>query len=148
MICSCCGGGITTSGGCISCMGRLWCVYCQAQFCANHGQEAFARHYEKCSGVSTVSVKVTVVEREVIHDLKCWPVYYRKIVSGEKPFDVRKGNDRTYQVGDYLDLREWDPETKEYTKAHAVRKVTYVMHGAPFLPDDLWVLGLSRESYP
>lgn len=81
------------------------------------------------------------------HSLKCWPFYYRTMVSGEKPFDVRKGDDRKYGVGDFVDLREWDPETGSYTGAHCVRRITYVMHGAPFLPADTWVLGLSRETH-
>jgi hypothetical protein len=81
----------------------------------------------------------------VIHDLKAWPVYYRAVISGEKTFDVRKGNDRKFLVGNFVDLREWDPETNQYTGAHAVRKITYVMHGAPLLPDDVWVLALFRE---
>lgn len=60
MSCGCCGEWITTSGGCIHCMGHIWCCYCKSEFCANHGQEAFASHHKKCSGVSTVNIKVTV----------------------------------------------------------------------------------------
>lgn len=89
---------------------------------------------------------MTTSASEVIHDLKCWPVYYRAIIGGSKTFEVRKGMDRLYKTGDYLDLREWDPETKQYTGAHAVRRISYVMHGPPFLPDDVWVLGLHDTS--
>ena len=78
----------------------------------------------------------------VIHSLKCWPVYYRAILSGDKTFDIRRGNDRIYQVGDCVDLLEWDPETMAYTGAHALRRISYVMHGAPLLPDDAWVFAL------
>ncbi|MCH7799049.1 MAG: DUF3850 domain-containing protein [Planctomycetes bacterium] len=41
--------------------------------------------------------------------LKIWPQYYQPIVTGEKKFERRK-NDRDYQVGDQLLLREWDPK--------------------------------------
>lgn len=77
------------------------------------------------------------------HDLKVWPRYFGALLSGSKRFEVRKGNDRQYAVGDALMLREWDPETKDYTGAVIRRDVTYVLHGGPFLPDDLWVLGIS-----
>lgn len=82
-----------------------------------------------------------------VHELKCWPLYYGPILSGLKPFDVRQGNDRQYQVDDIVTFREWDPEKLEYTGNSCTRQITYVMHGAPFLPEDMWVLGLSREKW-
>lgn len=78
----------------------------------------------------------------MVHELKCWPEYFGAILSGSKTFDIRKGNDRDYKVGDELKLREWDPKLSEYTGAFLIRYVTYVMHGPPFLPDDIWLLGL------
>lgn len=59
MICRCCGAWATTTGGCIRCIASLWCGHCQAQFCGNHGQEAFANHREKCYGINTVNITVT-----------------------------------------------------------------------------------------
>lgn len=88
-----------------------------------------------------------ITEPNTIHPLKCWPDYYQPIATGEKPFDVRVGNGLQYEVGHYLELLEWDPETKAFTGSSCTKKITYVMHGAPFLPEDTWVLGLSRESY-
>lgn len=43
------------------------------------------------------------------HDLKVWPVYFERLLDGTKTFDVRK-DDRNYQAGDILILREWQPE--------------------------------------
>lgn len=80
--------------------------------------------------------------KRTIHSLKSWPEYYRPVVSGEKTFEVRVGNDRIYKVGDYIDLVEYTQETKTPTGSHATREITYVMHGHPFLPENVWVLGL------
>lgn len=85
------------------------------------------------------------------HELKCWPEFFDAIRNEEKTFDVRKGNDRVYHVGDYLNLREYDPNRKAYTGRSQVRGVGYIMHGGPWLPEDTWVLGLyavAREDGP
>lgn len=44
----------------------------------------------------------------VTHDLKTWPVFYERLLDGSKTFEVRK-DDRGYQTGDTLRLREYDP---------------------------------------
>lgn len=44
------------------------------------------------------------------HTLKVVPPYFDALVSGSKTFEVRK-NDRAYQAGDVLRLREWHPGT-------------------------------------
>ena len=40
--------------------------------------------------------------------LKCWPEFFDSIIRGQKPWEVRK-NDRNFQVGDVLLLKEWKP---------------------------------------
>jgi len=65
------------------------------------------------------------------HDLKIWPNYFGPVQSGAKPFEVRK-NDRDYQPGHRLRLREWDPNTKEYTGREVVRVVGYMLRGPAF----------------
>jgi hypothetical protein len=59
------------------------------------------------------------------HDLKCWPVFFEKILTGEKRHEIRL-NDRNFQVGDILQLREWDPITKRHTGRAVLREVTYI----------------------
>ena len=61
----------------------------------------------------------------VMHELKTWPEYFRKVVSGDKTFEIRK-NDRDYQVGDMLSLYEWCPEEEQYTKECVIVEVTYI----------------------
>ena len=43
------------------------------------------------------------------HELKLHPRYFNRVADGTKPFEIRK-NDRDYQVGDRLILREYDPD--------------------------------------
>lgn len=43
------------------------------------------------------------------HNLKIWPPYYCRIADGSKTFEVRE-NDRGFQPGDTVLLREYDPE--------------------------------------
>lgn len=44
----------------------------------------------------------------VTHTVKCWPEFFRRLADGSKTFEVRK-NDRGYQCGDDLVIKEWDP---------------------------------------
>ena len=75
-----------------------------------------------------------------IHRLKILPPYYEAVASGVKTFEVRR-DDRGYQVGDTLVLREWNPEVKEigvewyapaYTGRELAREVTYILRGPAF----------------
>lgn len=74
------------------------------------------------------------------HELKCWPEFFAPMVSGEKPFDVRR-NDRGFQRGDTILLREWNPNTKEYTGRDVRFEVSYVLSGWGIAPEHV-VLGL------
>lgn len=60
----------------------------------------------------------------MIHILKTLPEFYLKVCSGEKTFEVRY-NDRNYQVGDELFLREWDGFG--YTGESSSWLVTYIL---------------------
>lgn len=62
------------------------------------------------------------------HDLKVWPEYFEALWANDKTFEIRK-NDRDYQVGDVLRLREYSPGPDEYTGRQVERLVTYVMNG-------------------
>ena len=67
-----------------------------------------------------------------IHELKVWPEFYEALVEDDKCFEVRK-NDRAFEVGDILHLREWDTILGKYTGAAAIAVVDYIMDlGEPF----------------
>lgn len=59
------------------------------------------------------------------HDVKIWPQYLDAIVDGRKTYEIRK-NDRGYQVGDQLLLREWDPGSETYSSRTVLAEVTYM----------------------
>ena len=62
----------------------------------------------------------------MIHELKILPEYFDAVCRREKTFEIRK-NDRGYQVGDTLILREWDGE--EFTGREVSRYVNYIFFG-------------------
>lgn len=43
----------------------------------------------------------------IFHELKAWPSYFRPVWDGEKTFEIRF-DDRGFQRGDLVNLREWD----------------------------------------
>lgn len=65
------------------------------------------------------------------HELKTWPQFFEAAQSGEKNFEVRL-NDRDFQRGDLLLLREWCPRRESFTGREATRKVTYILNGGQF----------------
>lgn len=82
------------------------------------------------------------------HELKCWPDYFGMVLNGVKLFEVRR-NDRRFQEGDILRLREWDPglrvtvidnanehgvETEPigYTGRACDRTIIYILTGGQF----------------
>lgn len=65
------------------------------------------------------------------HELKIWPIYFDRVEEGIKSFEVWK-NDRDFQAGDELFLREWCPIIQQYTGRQTLKIVQYVLHGGQF----------------
>jgi Domain of unknown function (DUF3850) len=66
------------------------------------------------------------------HDLKCRPEHFRAIEKGAKTCELRL-NDRPYNVGDTLYLREWEPLENSYTGASLHVIVTHILSGGVWL---------------
>lgn len=62
------------------------------------------------------------------HDLKVWPDFFPALVDGRKGFELRK-DDRGFNVGDTLRLREYAPGPDEYTGKEIRCHVTYLLRG-------------------
>lgn len=60
------------------------------------------------------------------HRLKSWTMFFKDIATGERTSDIRSTEDRRFQVGDTLDLQEFDPVTFNYTGRYLYATITYV----------------------
>lgn len=80
------------------------------------------------------------------HELKTHPKFFLDIVNGIKPFEFRR-DDRGFEVGDMLILREWEPETEEYTGFVKEVFITYILRHSEFsdVPDGFCIMGI-REN--
>lgn len=76
------------------------------------------------------------------HELKTWPDGFQAIWDGRKTHELRV-NDRNFQVGDTLHLREWDPASDQYMKREIHCEVTYMTPGGKHgLPEHLCVMSI------
>jgi len=78
------------------------------------------------------------------HDLKTIQPYYDRAASGEKPFEFRK-NDRDFQAGDTVYLREYDPKTETHSGNFIYGKITYVLREFPGLESGYCVFGYTTQ---
>lgn len=78
-----------------------------------------------------------------IHELKTRPEPFDAVWSGDKLFEWRKA-DRNFVEGDRVRLREWDPETSDYTGRELTADVGFVLRGpSPFgVPDGFCIFSL------
>lgn len=78
----------------------------------------------------------------MIHELKTWPQYFEAVVEGRKTFELRK-NDRNFQIGDFLLLKQYLPKTDKYSGEEVVCKITYMLTGGQFgLEEGHCILGI------
>jgi len=85
-----------------------------------------------------------------IHRLKTWPNVFEATIAGLKTWEFRKA-DRDFEVGDHLELVEWNPgldgdgeldaSQRGYSGRVALVKVTYLMEGGDYgIPSDYVVM--------
>jgi hypothetical protein len=87
----------------------------------------------------------------MVHELKTWPEYFQEVKAGKKTFEVRK-NDRKFQVGDTLVLKEWKPKVYSsvspnelegaYTGDEVRVTVTYLLISKP---EHISFIGVSSD---
>lgn len=75
------------------------------------------------------------------HNLKILPIYFDLQKDGIKNWEIRK-NDRNFQVGDILNLNEWDE--KKYTGRVLVVEVIYTFKSSLTLKEDYVILSTKR----
>lgn len=85
-----------------------------------------------------------------VHDLKCWPESFAAVLDGRKTVEIRL-NDRDYQAGDRLILREYIPSEANasagpFTGRACAVEVTHVLAGGQFgLDHDYVALSVRLE---
>jgi hypothetical protein len=82
-----------------------------------------------------------------VHALKCWPVYFEAVRSGLKRFEIRV-NDRGFQAGDILTLREWNPTFQEYTGNSLQYRVGYILSLREYGDVKGWWWPIVRRAIP
>lgn len=65
-----------------------------------------------------------------IHELKTWTKYYDAVDTGLKTFELRK-DDRGFNVGDLLWLKEWSPDLNIYTGRSRFARVDLILRDVP-----------------
>lgn len=81
---------------------------------------------------------------------KTWPEYFQLVLDGKKNFEIRLA-DFDVKEGDTLILKEWNPETQEYTGREIEKQVTRTINTKDinYWPEEeiekhgLWVIGLN-----
>lgn len=75
------------------------------------------------------------------HELKILPKWFEDVQANKKNFEIRK-NDRNFELGDYLILKEW--YGGKFTDRYIIRQIEYIYQGDGRygISEDCCVLGL------
>lgn len=71
------------------------------------------------------------------HGIKCWKEFFEETWQGRKTFELRL-NDRDYNVGDTVTLREFDHVKGTYTGRLITGTITYLVEGGRFGLTEGW----------
>jgi hypothetical protein len=75
---------------------------------------------------STVPCLASTTTRRAKYELKSWSEFFEPILLGKKTHDLRRADDRNFEVGDVLLLREFNPQSSTYTGRELLVEVTYI----------------------
>ena len=84
------------------------------------------------------------------HELKTWPKYFQSVLDGIKLFEIRK-DDRHFEVGDVIKLREFEPDNTwaehpngVFTGRHLEVRVDYILREYPVVKKGYVVMSISK----
>ena len=80
--------------------------------------------------VTMSNPQTTAKPRYMLHELKTWPGPFRDVKAGRKTFEYRR-NDRDFNEGDDLLLREWAPDSG-YSGQEILVSVGHLVRGPDF----------------
>ncbi|WP_018592603.1 ASCH/PUA domain-containing protein [Terrisporobacter glycolicus] len=66
-----------------------------------------------------------------IHELKILPKYFERVIKGEKTFEIRK-NDRDFQTGDEIELKEFDNIRNEFSGRCVFGRISYILNSGEY----------------
>ncbi len=78
----------------------------------------------------------------MLHELKTHRLPFGAVLRGDKTFEIRL-NDRCFEVGDILYLREYDHITNEYTGSACYRRVRYILDGGYGLSENVVCMAIA-----
>lgn len=78
----------------------------------------------------------------MIHELKILPEFFYPVSIGLKTFELRK-NDRNFQVGDTIRLKEWNGNN--YTGRQVIRKIVCILKEVAGLEAGYCILGIKED---
>ncbi len=80
------------------------------------------------------------------HTLKTINPYFEAAWSGVKTFEVRK-NDRDFNVGDRVDLVEYEAESDNFTGRAIRAEITYILEGFDAVKPDYVVFAFAKKAH-
>ncbi len=101
-------------------------------------------HVNKSFPLPAQKMEIASTPEPIIHELKTSPQHFNAIMFGFKAFEIRK-NDRDFQVGHYLRLKEWYKD-QGYSGDQIVKRIKYIVYGGQFgLHKDYVVMQLEDD---
>ena len=79
----------------------------------------------------------------MIRNLKCWLPFFQDVLNDKMTFQYRK-NDQGFQVGDTLNLQEYNQCNGSFTGREVRVKVTYFLGSCPGLPEGYCIMGIEK----